>query len=526
MIEGRIKVDHKNIWKYPRIKKSEFSVRDVSVIHRKLILPLSVDNAKLKIDEAGKVSLNGTGLWGKSLIKNGVLRIDNLYVNDPFFQYSVEAAIDLDDIRQLSKNKLVPDTLRQTVQQCTQLDGRIEGRIKVEHKKTWDFPRIKKIELSVRDGSVTHNKLILPLSVDEAKLKIDEAGKVSFNGTGLWGTSYFKADGNGKFDLRKKGGLKAELNLSTDFLDFSQIIAAQKEAGLSDEIPNLGNSTGKSFMALSDIRLHLKSESGRWNEQHLGRIEADCVFRNGTFFLNQAILKDKHGHLNLKGQVKTEETFFSGEVDLVQYSIKRLYPEAILLEGDMTLQGSFNMKGPSIKELISGLNGTFDLELSQGTFNQRSVFFKILNLFDVKRLVFKKNQSLLQNGMYFHSVLGHINIKCGIMRLEDFQIKTPLFNAVGMGTVDLKDETVDCTLGVEPLGRITSQIDKIPLSGYVLSDRVKSLITYCFHIKGPLSEPDVEHFSPTKLTKRTAKNIRRLLLSPVRLFKGRKKEKK
>jgi uncharacterized protein YhdP len=235
-------------------------------------------------------------------------------------------------------------------------------------------------------------------------------------------------------------------------------------------------------------------------------------------------LKDKHVHLNLKGQVKTEETFFSGEVDLVQYSIKRLYPEAILLEGDMTLQGSFNMKGPSIKELISGLNGTFDLELSQGTFNQRSVFFKILNLFDVKRLVFKKNQSLLQNGMYFHSVLGHINIKCGIMRLEDFQMKAPLLNAVGSGKIDLKDKTIDSVIGVEPLGKITEQVDKIPLSGYVLSNRVKSLMTYFFHIKGPLSDPEVNSFSPTKLPKRMIKNFNKLFFSPVRLFKGREKE--
>jgi uncharacterized protein YhdP len=276
------------------------------------------------------------------------------------------------------------------------------------------------------------------------------------------------------------------------------------------------------------IRLHLEAESGRLEELHLGRIEADCAFRNGTFLLNQAIVKGKHGRLNFKGQVKTEETFFSGEVELVQYPVRRLiekfFPESGILEGDMTLQGSFNMKGPTISELVSGLNGTFDLQLSKGTFKKKSVFFKILNLFDVKKLFVRKNKALLQNGMSFHSLLGHINIKSGIMRLEDFQIKSPLFNAVGRGTINLKDETVDSVIGVEPLGKITSQIDKIPLSGYVLSNKVKSLMTYYFYVKGPLGDPEVTSFNPTKLPKDMIRALGKLFLSPVRLFKGKAKE--
>jgi uncharacterized protein YhdP len=372
--------------------------------------------------------------------------------------------------------------------------------------------------------------LILPLSVDNAEVKIDEAGKVSLVGTGLWGESYFKAEGNGKFDSKKKGGLKAELNLATDFLDFSQIIAAQEEAGLSDETPNLGKSTGKSFMALSDVRLHFESESGRWKELHLGRIEADCAFRNGTFFLNQGIVKNENGQLNFKGQVKTEGTFFSGEVELVQYPIRSLieniYPEFNILKADMTLQGSFNIKGPTTRQLISGLNGTFDLQLSKGKFNNKSVFFKILNLFDVRRFMSRGDRELIRKGLHFNSIFGQIDITCGIMTLKDFQMKSPLFNAVGMGTIDLKDETVDSVIGVEPLGKITSQIDKIPLSGYVLSNSVKSLLTYFFHVKGPLSDPEVKSFSPAKLTKRIIRNSKRLLLSPLRLFKGRAKEEK
>jgi uncharacterized protein YhdP len=304
------------------------------------------------------------------------------------------------------------------VQQCTQLAGRIEGRIKVDHKKTWDFPRIKKSEFSVRDVSVTHNKLILPLSVDEAEVKIDEAGKISLNGTGLWGKSYFKA----------------------------------------------------------------------------------------------------------------EETFFSGEVELLQYPVRRLietfYPESKIIEADMTLQGSFNMKGTTARELISGLNGTFDLQLSQGWLNNKSIFFKILNIIDVKRILFRRNPDLSRKGLHFDSILGHIDIDNGTMMLKDFQMKTSLFNAVGSGKIDLENETVDSVIGVEPLSIVTEQVDKIPLSGYVLSNEVKSMITYHFYVKGPLSDPEVKYLSPTELTKDMIRDSKRLFLAPARLFKGRAKEKK
>ena len=140
--------------------------------------------------------------------------------------------------------------------------------------------------------------------------------------------------------------------------------------------------------------------------------------------------------------------------------------------------------------------------------------------------MFKKNRELLKKGLYFNSITGKIDITCGIMNLKDFQMNSPLFNAVVRGTIDLKDETVDSVIGVEPLGKITKQIDKIPLSGYVLSNEVKSIMTYHFYVKGPLSEPAVKYISPTELAKGMIRDFGGLLLSPVRLFKGRGKEKK
>ena len=140
------------------------------------------------------------------------------------------------------------------------------------------------------------------------------------------------------------------------------------------------------------------------------------------------------------------------------------------------------------------------------------------------KTILRKNRKLLQKGLYFNSIFGQVDITCGIMSLNDFHMKCLLFNAVGRGTIDIKNETVDSVIGVEPLGKITSQIDKIPLSGYVLNNKVKSLMTYYFHVKGPLGDPEVTSFNPTKLPKDMLSALGKLFLSPVQLFKGKAKE--
>jgi len=95
------------------------------------------------------------------------------------------------------------------------------------------------------------------------------------------------------------------------------------------------------------------------------------------------------------------------------------------------------MKGSSARELIPSLNWTFTLQLSQGIFENDSILVKILNLLDVKRLIYNKQLGLSKKGLHFNAIKGDINITNGTMDLKDFRVNSPLFNAVGYGTIDL-----------------------------------------------------------------------------------------
>lgn len=379
--------------------------------------------------------------------------------------------------------------------------------------------------ISVEEGIVQFKNQFF--SLKDAEMKIDDKGKLSLNGTCSWHTSNFQFDATGTFSRNNGGNLNAELNVKADHLDFSEIINAQKGFNISDEKPGLKRSNDKPFIASSDIRLRLEADSGNWENLLVDRIEADCAFRNGFFFINQSALTLGKSHFRFKGHVKPDEAFFSGDLKLTKFPIRILIDnfdlELPILEADMSLQGSFNVKGPSTRELIPRLNGAFALQISNGFFEKDSVAFKILNLMNFRRLFSKKHRGLSKKSLPFNSIQGHIDITNGTMALNDFYIKIPLFNAVGRGTINLTDETVDSVIGVQPLGKITDLVEKIPLLGYVLTDGTKSVLTYYFDVEGPVSDPVVKHRPVKKITKGTTRKLKQLFLFPMKKLKGGKK---
>jgi uncharacterized protein YhdP len=169
------------------------------------------------------------------------------------------------------------------------------------------------------------------------------------------------------------------------------------------------------------------------------------------------------------------------------------------------------------------LNGAFALKISNGFFEKDSVAFKILNLMNFRRLFSKKHRGLSKKSLPFDSIRGHIDITNGTMALNDFYMKIPLFNAVGTGTINLTDETVDSVIGVQPLGKIDDLVEKIPLLGYVLTDGTKSVLTYYFDVEGPVSDPVVKHRPVKKIAKGTTRKLKQLFLFPIKKLKGGKK---
>jgi hypothetical protein len=97
-------------------------------------------------------------------------------------------------------------------------------------------------------------------------------------------------------------------------------------------------------------------------------------------------------------------------------------------------------------------------------------------------------------------------------------MKSPVLNAVAAGSADLGQGLADFDLGVQPLGTMDTVVSNIPILGHILTGDNKSLITYYFEVKGPILNPQVEHVPFKNLGEGVTGIMKRLFLSPVKLF--------
>jgi uncharacterized protein YhdP len=219
--------------------------------------------------------------------------------------------------------------------------------------------------------------------------------------------------------------------------------------------------------------------------------------------------------------VKEDAMAFSGHVEFkdqpMEPLLKRLGIEP-LYEGSLTMEAQLYTEGKELRDLISHLDGGTNLLISKGVIRKSNVFLKILEFLSLQNIFTKRPPDLSKEGLYFESLGGHGDIEQGVVRTENAQMKSPVLNAVATGSADLAQGLADFDLGVQPLGTIDTVVSNIPVLGHILTGQNKSLITYYFEVKGPLLNPQVEAVPFKALGNGVAGILKRLFLSPVKLF--------
>jgi uncharacterized protein YhdP len=158
--------------------------------------------------------------------------------------------------------------------------------------------------------------------------------------------------------------------------------------------------------------------------------------------------------------------------------------------------------------------------IEKGVIRKSNVFLKILEFLSLQSIFSKRPPDLSKEGLYFESLGGHGDIEKGVVRTENTQMKSPVLNAVAVGKCDLGQGLADFDLGVQPLGTIDTVVSNIPILGHILTGDNKSLITYYFKVAGPILNPQVEHVPFKTLGEGVTGILKRLFLSPVRLFEN------
>jgi uncharacterized protein YhdP len=159
--------------------------------------------------------------------------------------------------------------------------------------------------------------------------------------------------------------------------------------------------------------------------------------------------------------------------------------------------------------------------MKKGLIKRSHVLFNILKFFSLQKIFKDRPPDFSSDGFYFESIEGDAVIDRGVLSTENFVMKSPVFNAVGSGKIDMIQKTTDFNLGTQPLGTIDTLVSNIPILGYVLTGEGRSILTYYFEVKGPLVSPDLKYVPFKNLGSGVAGILRRLFLTPLRIWKKR-----
>jgi hypothetical protein len=322
-------------------------------------------------------------------------------------------------------------------------------------------------------------------------------------------------------ELKGWDGVTGSLLVNSDFVDSGDFLAKGEKG------PSARPETGlERFLEKSQIHLALDILRGRWRRLEWGPLKADLDYMGRNLYLRHVTAHMGHGRVDLAGHIKSRkepEILLSSHVKFNDQPVRALLEglglEDRYLEGALTMEALLFMKGRTRKDLIPGMVGSANILVKEGLIEKSNVLLRVLDFLSLQKIFKKRPPELDKEGFYFESIGGHAEIERGVLTTENGVMKSPVLNAVASGEVDLVEKTLALNLGVQPLETIDTLVSSIPVLGHILAGKDKTLLTYYFTAKGPLKNPEVEYVPFKNMGSGAAGVLKRLFLTPVKLFK-------
>jgi hypothetical protein len=323
------------------------------------------------------------------------------------------------------------------------------------------------------------------------------------------GQSSFSVTG----DISGWSSLQGDIKVHSDYLDFSEILSTE------------GTQSRDSIMDRLDFLISIDVSRGRWRKLAFGPAEADLAFKNGNILVKDSQVHMDHGDLAIKGHVlksPDREIQFAGDIRIKGQPVDELI-EGIginykALKGDITIDGALSIKGREKKDLLSGLNGSVKVSMTEGLIKNPSLFIKILDFLSLKEIFKQRPPDLRGEGLYFESISGDAVIENGVLTSHNMIMRSPVMNAFADGSADIPQEHLNFTLVAQPHNTIDSLVSKVPILGYIITGEHKSVVAYPFKVEGSFSDPDPRFDPIVGGVEGIMGILKRVLLTPARIF--------
>lgn len=330
--------------------------------------------------------------------------------------------------------------------------------------------------------------------------------------------------------LRGWEGLRGDILVQSDFFDMSDIFAPQNGSIGKEE----GNGFVANLLNRGQIGVRVEINNGAWRHVKYGPLEAELSFRDGDIYIERSRADLENGFLTLNGRVMggdNHELLFSGHIKLMDQPVHEIVESIEAMDreikGSLTMDARFTMGGNEKGDLVPSLTGSGNILIREGLVKRSGVIIKILDFLSLQNVLKTRPPELREEGFYFESMSGDLSMDKGMLRSENFQVRSPVFNAVAYGRIDIPNREADFIMGTQPHGTIDYLVRNIPLLGYIITGEKGSILAYPFRVQGDLSDPEVTFIPFEKLGEGVLGVFKRLFLTPIRVIeeldKGRKR---
>jgi uncharacterized protein YhdP len=188
------------------------------------------------------------------------------------------------------------------------------------------------------------------------------------------------------------------------------------------------------------------------------------------------------------------------------------------ITGTMTLQGELTAKGKTGDEIKKTALGSTKIQLEEGSIRKFAIFSKIFSILNISQLLKFQLPDMVAGGMPYNEITATLAIKDGMISCNDLYVDSDALNISAVGKVDLVKDELDATIGVKPLQTVDKVVSHIPIVGWILTGKNKTLVTAYFEAKGKLEDPTVTAIPVRSMAKGVFDIFKRVFQLPGKMI--------
>ena len=328
------------------------------------------------------------------------------------------------------------------------------------------------------------------------------------NLTGQFNSSIFSMGGS----YNPGGTPTANLSVTSSHLDLNELLVLAKSG------------SGGSGSSGVDLKLKLAADSGKLGNVLFNRMNLALSRDSGIFYIQGLDAALYGGKLAAKGRVAPESggiNRYDLNLNLEKVNAERFFQALDVsreVSGSLNVQGNITARGSNLADLKKSALGNLRLRMEKGTLRKFNVLSKLFSILNFSQLLKFQLPDMVHNGMPYNEIKASVSVRDGAVATQDMLISGDAINISIIGSTDIVKEELNFTIGVQPLQTVDKVVNRIPVLGWLLTGKGKTIVTVFFEAKGKWSDPQVKAITVKSMSKGVLNVFRRVLELPVRLF--------